>query len=68
MLNIPSDRKIYQYFPLPGPPKFTQIGIFWFENIPSGNPAFVRERVARKERDGEIKIKRVLKRNGRSRN
>jgi hypothetical protein len=21
-------------------PKFTQIGIFWFENIPSGNPGF----------------------------
>jgi hypothetical protein len=21
-----------------GPPKFTQIWLFWFENIPSGNP------------------------------
>jgi hypothetical protein len=26
-------------FSLQGPPKFTQIGIFWFENMPSGSPA-----------------------------
>jgi hypothetical protein len=31
--------KIYQHSPFKGPPKFTQIGIFWFENKPSGNPA-----------------------------
>jgi hypothetical protein len=29
---------IYQSFPLQGHPKFTQIGIFWFDNVPSGNP------------------------------
>jgi hypothetical protein len=28
----------YQAFPFQGPPQFTKIGIFWFENIPSGNP------------------------------
>jgi hypothetical protein len=32
--------KIYQHFPFKGPPKFTQIWDFWFENKPSGNPAF----------------------------
>jgi hypothetical protein len=26
-------------FPIQGPPKFIQIRIFGFENIPSGNPA-----------------------------
>jgi hypothetical protein len=30
--------KIYKLLPLRDPPKFTQIGIFWSENIPSGNP------------------------------
>jgi hypothetical protein len=30
--------KIYQHLPLQDPKKFTQFGIFWFENIPSGNP------------------------------
>jgi ryanodine receptor 2 len=25
---------------LKDPPKFTQIWIFWFENMPSGNPEF----------------------------
>jgi hypothetical protein len=29
---------MYQHFHIKGPPKFTQIGIFWFENKPSGNP------------------------------
>jgi hypothetical protein len=29
---------MYQPFPIQGPPKFTQIGIFLLENIPSGNP------------------------------
>jgi hypothetical protein len=46
-LNIPIGRKIprpngckiYQRLQLQDPPKFTQIEIFRFENIPSGNPA-----------------------------
>jgi hypothetical protein len=29
---------IYPHFQLQDPAKFTQIRIFWFENIPSGNP------------------------------
>jgi hypothetical protein len=33
----------YQHRPLQDPPKFTQIGIFWSENIPSGNPARIIE-------------------------
>jgi hypothetical protein len=37
--NIPNGHKIYQHFPIYGPPKFTQIVIFGFENKPSGNPA-----------------------------
>jgi hypothetical protein len=44
-LNIPNGRKsrpdvdkIDQCHPLRDPPKFTQIGDFWFEKIPSGNP------------------------------
>jgi hypothetical protein len=45
-LNVPNGRKIHMYstwpyidyFSLQDPPKFTQIGIFWFENKPSGNP------------------------------
>jgi hypothetical protein len=32
--------KIYQNLPLQDHPKFTQITIFWSDNIPSGNPAF----------------------------
>jgi hypothetical protein len=31
--------KIYKPFQIQGPRKFTQTGIFLFENIPSGNPA-----------------------------
>jgi hypothetical protein len=27
-----------QYFPFQGPQKYTQSGIFWYYNIPSGNP------------------------------
>jgi hypothetical protein len=38
-LNIPNCHKIYQHFPILGPLKFTQIGIFLFENKPSGSPA-----------------------------
>jgi hypothetical protein len=30
--------KIYKRLPLQDPPKFTQIWIFWLENIPSGSP------------------------------
>jgi hypothetical protein len=33
-----SGHKIYQHLPLQEPPKFAQIAIYWFENIPSGNP------------------------------
>jgi hypothetical protein len=28
LLNIPNGHKMYQYLPMYGPPKFTQIGIF----------------------------------------
>jgi hypothetical protein len=31
----------YQSFQFQGLPKFTQIGNFWFESKPSGNPASV---------------------------
>jgi hypothetical protein len=31
--------KYTKIFHSKAPPKFTQIRIFWFENIPSGNPA-----------------------------
>jgi hypothetical protein len=34
----PNGHKIYQHFPLLDPPKLSQIGIFGFENKPSGNP------------------------------
>jgi hypothetical protein len=37
-INIPNGHKIYQHLPFKGPPKFTQIWDFWFENKPSGNP------------------------------
>jgi hypothetical protein len=50
--TIPNGNKIYkvvvkwtnlpeniQHISLQETPKLTQIGIFWFENIPSGNPA-----------------------------
>jgi hypothetical protein len=30
------------YLPSQHPPKFTQIGIFWFENEQSGNPVLNR--------------------------
>jgi hypothetical protein len=30
--NISNDHKIYLHFPFQGPPKFTQIWDFWFEN------------------------------------
>jgi hypothetical protein len=33
-------------FPIQGPPKFIQIGNFWYENKPSGNPVFGTEKKA----------------------
>jgi hypothetical protein len=30
--NISNDHKIYQHFTFPGPPKYTQIGIFGIKN------------------------------------
>jgi hypothetical protein len=30
--------KLFQHLPFKGPPKFTQIRDFWFENKPSGKP------------------------------
>jgi hypothetical protein len=36
-LNVPNDQITYQHSPFQSPSKFTQIGIFWFENKPSGN-------------------------------
>jgi hypothetical protein len=36
--NIPNSQKNYQQLSFKGPPKFTQIWDFWFENKPSGNP------------------------------
>jgi hypothetical protein len=40
--NRPNGRKIYQHFSLQDPPKFTPNWEFWFENMPSGNPALFR--------------------------
>jgi hypothetical protein len=37
--KLPNGRKMYQHVPLQETPKFTQIGIFCFENVPSGSPA-----------------------------
>jgi hypothetical protein len=37
--NIPNGQKTYQHLPLQVPPNLTQIRIFGFENMPSGNPA-----------------------------
>jgi hypothetical protein len=37
--NIPNGHKIYHHFPIWGPQKFTQIGVFGLQNKPSGNPA-----------------------------
>jgi hypothetical protein len=36
--NIPNGHKEFQHLLFKGPPKFTQIWNFWFENKPSGNP------------------------------
>jgi hypothetical protein len=35
--NIPNGHKIQQHLPSKGPPKFTQIWTYWFENKPFGN-------------------------------
>jgi hypothetical protein len=40
-INIPTSSYVLQYAP-----KFTQIGIFWFENIPFGNPVVARVKAA----------------------
>jgi hypothetical protein len=36
--NILNVHRINQHFPISGPKKITQIGIFWYENAQSGNP------------------------------
>jgi hypothetical protein len=43
--NRPNGSNIYQQLPLQVPLKFTQISIFWFENMPSGNPGCFRGRI-----------------------
>jgi hypothetical protein len=35
--NIPDGHNIYHHFPFKGPPKYTQLGL-WYANIISGNP------------------------------
>jgi hypothetical protein len=40
VLKRPKGHKIYRHFPLLDPPKLHNPNLdFWFENIPSGNPA-----------------------------
>jgi hypothetical protein len=39
--NRPKGHKICQYLTVQDPPKFTRIGIFGFENLPSGKPDVV---------------------------
>jgi hypothetical protein len=39
----------YQHLPFKGPPKFTKIWDFWFENKPSGIPGVDRTRADRDE-------------------
>jgi hypothetical protein len=39
--NIPNDREIHQTLLFKGLPKQPEIFVFWYENIPSGNPAQV---------------------------
>jgi hypothetical protein len=43
--NVPNGHDLFQMakepFPFQGPPNFTQIAFFWFENKPSGNPASI---------------------------
>jgi hypothetical protein len=48
---------------LQDPTKFTQIGIFWFENVPSGNPGLESKRfraceeaVRRGLRQGRLRV------------
>jgi hypothetical protein len=40
-LKRPNGDKIYQHIPLQDLPNFSQIGIFGFENMPSGNPGLL---------------------------
>jgi hypothetical protein len=42
--NRPKCHNLSKHLPLQDPPKFTQIGIFWFINLPSGNPGGRRRR------------------------
>jgi hypothetical protein len=45
--KLPNAHKInskYYNCPFQGPPKYTQIGIFWSEKKPTGNPALDRGR------------------------
>jgi hypothetical protein len=37
-IEITIGSKVNPYFPLKGLPKYSQIGIFVFANVPSGNP------------------------------
>jgi hypothetical protein len=37
-IKYSNGHKIYQHLPFKGPPKFTQIWDFWFENKPFGSP------------------------------
>jgi hypothetical protein len=37
-INVKNSNEMYKHFPFQGASEFTQIGIFWYENIPSGNP------------------------------
>jgi hypothetical protein len=39
-LKFSSGHTMRQPSPFQGPPKFSQIGIFWLEKIPSGNPVY----------------------------
>jgi hypothetical protein len=38
IMHIPNCNRMYQHYPVLGPSKYTKIEIFWFENLPSGNP------------------------------
>jgi hypothetical protein len=44
--SMSNGQKIDQHFPFQSPPKFSQIGIFGINNMPSGNPGVKREPTA----------------------
>jgi hypothetical protein len=50
-MAIQKGHKIDQHLPSQDPPKFTQIWIFWLENITSGNPAVHSDQMASGEVD-----------------